>query len=187
MDEKRRTQISRRLSLVLRHDPASVGITLDESGWTDVDELLVALNSHGTNLTLTDLEEIVHTSDKQRFALDEPRERIRANQGHSVPVELGLTAKVPPDDLFHGTVERFLPSILELGLLPGQRHHVHLSADVDTATGVGARRGRPIVLRVAAGRMAQAGSVFFQSANGVWLTDHVAPQHLSRMDRATQG
>jgi putative RNA 2'-phosphotransferase len=169
---------SKRLSYVLRHRPDSVGLTLDDAGWVDVDDLLSALR-----MTRADLDEVVRRNDKQRFALDPSGTRIRASQGHSVPVALGYTARTPPDELFHGTVERFLPSILAEGLRPGKRHAVHLSPDVATARTVGARRGRPVVLRVDAAALAVGGATFTRSANGVWLVPAVPPQHLEVFDR----
>ena len=164
---------SKRLSYVLRHRPDSVGLTLDDAGWVDVAELLAALR-----LTRDELEEVVARNDKQRFALDDTGTRIRASQGHSVPVDLGYAAAVPPDVLFHGTVERFLAAILAEGLRPGNRHAVHLSGDVQTARRVGARRGAPLVLRVDAAAMVAGGSTFSRSTNGVWLVDAVPAQHL---------
>ena len=173
-----RLQTSKFLSLVLRHDPAKVGIALDDAGWTDVATLLDALARHGHPLTRAELDELVRTSDKQRYALSPDGTRIRANQGHSVEVELDLPAAVPPAVLYHGTVAEFLDSIRAQGLIKGSRHHVHMSADVETAKKVGGRRGKPVILIVRAEAMAAAGHVFFRSANGVWLTDHVPPAFL---------
>jgi putative RNA 2'-phosphotransferase len=173
---------SKRLSFVLRHRPDSVGLTLDDAGWADVDALLAALAQHGRALTRAELDDVVRRNDKQRFAFDPSGTRIRASQGHSVPVALGYAAEAPPDELFHGTVERFLPTILAEGLRPGNRHAVHLSADVATARRVGARRGRPVVLRVDAAALAAEGAAFTRSANGVWLVAAVPPQRLSVLD-----
>jgi putative RNA 2'-phosphotransferase len=167
-------RVSKRLSYVLRHQPGSVGLTLDDAGWVDVDALLAALH-----LTRAELEHVVATNDKQRFAFDDTGTRIRANQGHSRPVDLGYSPEQPPDVLFHGTVERFLPAILARGLIPGRRHAVHLSEDVATARVVGGRRGRPVVLRVDAGAMVADGHSFTRSANGVWLTDTVPQAYLN--------
>jgi putative RNA 2'-phosphotransferase len=172
---------SKRLSYVLRHRPDSVGLTLDEAGWVDVDALLDALAAHGLRLSRADLEHVVATNDKRRFAFDATGTRLRASQGHSVGVDLGYAVRQPPDELFHGTVERSLPEILAEGLRPGNRHAVHLSADVDTARAVGARRGRPVVLRVSAGAMAGDGFSFSRSANGVWLVAAVPPRYLARL------
>ena len=168
--------VSKRLSYVLRHHPDSVGLTLDAHGWVAVDDLLAALR-----LTRAELDEVVARNDKQRFALDGTGTRIRASQGHSVPVDLLLVPSVPPDVLFHGTVERFLTSILTEGLRPGNRHAVHLGADRETAERVGARRGRPVVLRVDAAAMARDGVAFTRSDNGVWLVDAVPPRYLTRL------
>ena len=168
-------RVGKRLSYVLRHHPGSVGLTLDEHGWVAVDDLLPALR-----LTRAELDEVVARNDKRRFALDRTGTRIRASQGHSVPVDLGYTPAVPPDELFHGTVERFLPAILAEGLRPGARHAVHLSPDVDTARRVGARRGRPVVLRVDAAAMARDVD-FTRSANGVWLVGAVPPRYLTQL------
>ncbi|WP_104524286.1 RNA 2'-phosphotransferase [Blastococcus atacamensis] len=166
---------SKRLSFVLRHRPDSVGLVLDPAGWVDVDQLLAALR-----LTREQLERVVATNDKRRFEI--AGDRIRAVQGHSVAVELGYAPERPPAQLFHGTVERFLPAILAEGLRPQRRHAVHLSPDVATARTVGARRGRPVVLRVDAVRLADDGAVFSRSANGVWLVDAVPPSYLTVLD-----
>ncbi|MGY1841651.1 MULTISPECIES: RNA 2'-phosphotransferase [unclassified Modestobacter] len=174
--------MSKRLSYVLRHRPDAVGLTLDDAGWVDVDDVLRALH-----LTRAQLDDAVAGNDKQRFALDPTGTRIRASQGHSVPVDLGHVAAAPPAELFHGTVERFLAPILTEGLRPGNRHAVHLSADVATARTVGARRGNPVVLRVDAAGLAADGAVFSRSANGVWLVDAVPPRYLQRLDRPTSG
>jgi putative RNA 2'-phosphotransferase len=171
-------RVSKRLSFVLRHRPERVGLLLDDAGWVDVDALLAALARHGLPLTRAGLDQVVSTDDKQRFAFDASGTRIRASQGHTRPVDLGYRARQPPDRLFHGTVERFLPAILADGLRPGRRHAVHLSADVETALTVGGRRGRPVVLRVDAAAMSAAGHSFTRSANGVWLVAAVPPEYL---------
>ena len=172
-------RVSKRLSYVLRHQPGSIGVVLDSAGWTDVDTLLGALAAHGLPLTRAELDAVVATNDKRRFAFDASGTRIRASQGHSRRVDLGYAPQQPPQELFHGTVERFLPSILAEGLRPGRRHAVHLSADVPTARAVGERRGRAVVLRVASGSMAADGHAFTRAANGVWLVDAVPPRYLS--------
>ncbi len=166
-------RLSRRLSYVLRHHPEQYGLELQEGGWVAMDALLAALDRRGQGTTQRAIEELVRTSDKQRFALSEDGRRIRANQGHSVPIDLQLEPAVPPETLYHGTVHEALAGIRRTGLVKGARHHVHLSPDVATATAVGARRGRAIVLEVAAGAMRERGYDFYRSANGVWLTDHV--------------
>ncbi len=168
---------SKKLSYVLRHAPESIGITLDEAGWVPVADLLAALAARGWAVSPDQLDRVVTSSDKQRFALADGR--IRANQGHSVPVQLGLAPSTPPAELFHGTVSRSLSAIWAEGLARGNRHHVHLSPDRETATRVGARRGRPVVLTVAAGQMLADGYLFYRSANGVWLTDAVPARYLS--------
>lgn len=170
---------SKFLSYVLRHAPESIGLTLDENGWTGVDELLAKAGAAGRRLDRAMLEEIVATSDKKRFTLSDDGSRIRAAQGHSVEVALGLEPVTPPETLYHGTATRFLDAIRAEGLKPGSRQQVHLSADAATATAVGSRHGKPAVLRVAAGVMHQEGHAFFQADNGVWLTDHVPPRFLS--------
>jgi putative RNA 2'-phosphotransferase len=172
-------RVSKRLSYVLRHQPESIGITVDDAGWTDVEALVAALVAHGLPITRSELDHVVTTNDKRRFAFDESGTRIRASQGHSRPVDLGYVPESPPPELFHGTVERFLPAILADGLRPGRRHAVHLSSDVATARTVGERRGHPVVLRVDAAAMAADGHRFTRSANGVWLVDAVPSMYLS--------
>ncbi len=167
------TSTSKFLSLILRHQPQTVGVTPDRNGWVPIEELLDKCRAHGRPVTRALLEEIVATSPKQRFAISEDGLRVRANQGHSIEVELGYEPAHPPEWLFHGTVGSALQAIRAEGLKKMSRHHVHLSSDETTARTVGARRGKPIVLRVAAGRMSNDGHVFFQSTNGVWLTEHV--------------
>ncbi|MFJ9778034.1 RNA 2'-phosphotransferase [Amycolatopsis sp. NPDC101161] len=176
MNEKETTRISKRLSLHLRHDPAAIGLTLSPDGWAPVDALLRALA-----ITREQLDEVVETNNKRRFAFDETGTRIRASQGHSVDVDLGLADAVPPEVLYHGTVAKFLDAILREGLRPMKRHAVHLSATVDTARTVGARRGKPVILRVDAAGMTAAGHAFQVSANDVWLTAAVPPEYLYRV------
>lgn len=167
---------SKRLSFILRHAPESIHIVLDEAGWVDVSVLLHALAEHGQPITRTELERVVADSDKQRFELD--GERVRARQGHSVPVNLDLPPAAPPVVLFHGTPEANVESIRRHGLTRGARHHVHLSPDRETAERVGGRRGSAVVLAVEAARMSADGFVFFVTGNGVWLTDAVPPGYL---------
>jgi putative RNA 2'-phosphotransferase len=169
---------SKFLSLVLRHKPELIGITLDLAGWVSVSELLRACEAHGRRLTLGQLREVVAGNDKRRFSFSEDGQRIRANQGHSLPVELGYSPAAPPGTLYHGTVRKFLPSISAEGLKKGARHHVHLSPDEETARRVGGRRGEPVLIKVESGRMHRDGHEFFRSANGVWLTEHVPPEYL---------
>ncbi|HEY9438717.1 MAG TPA: RNA 2'-phosphotransferase [Streptomyces sp.] len=176
MDEQRTVKVSKYLSKHLRHRPERIGITLDPHGWVPVGELLRAANEHGFAVTRAELDHAVATNDKQRFQVEDGR--IRASQGHTVAVDLGLPPATPPAYLYHGTVARVLDVIRAEGLRPMARHHVHLSADRETATRVGARRGRPVVLAVDAAAMHEAGHVFRVSANGVWLADAVPPRFL---------
>ena len=169
---------SKFLSLVLRHKPEEIGLVLDGRGWASIDELIEKSGRHGMALTRGLIAEVVATSDKRRFAIDTKGERIRANQGHSVDVDLGLAPSEPPPILFHGTGEKSVEAIRIEGLKAGQRQHVHLSPDEDTAIRVGRRHGRPVVLRIAAGRMRESGHVFFYSTNGVWLTEAVPVQFI---------
>jgi putative RNA 2'-phosphotransferase len=177
MERAQLVRLSKRMSLALRHDPAGAGITLDPAGWVPVEEFLAALR-----IERASLDEVVATSDKQRFKVERGAdgvERIRANQGHSVPVELGLTPADPPATLYHGTSAAVADSIRATGLHKGGRHHVHLSADTATAQRVGARRpGEVVIFTVDAAAMAQDGHVFYRSDNGVWLTDAVPAQYL---------
>ena len=172
-------RLSKRLAFVLRHDPGSIGLTLDPAGWVDVDELLAALAAHGTVVNRERLDRLVIESDKQRFAFDDAGRRIRANQGHSTRVDLGYARETPPPVLFHGTPVRNLAAIRAEGLKPGGRHAVHLSQDEGTARRVGERRGRAVVLRVDAAGMAAAGAEFTRSPNGVWLVAAVPPEYLT--------
>jgi putative RNA 2'-phosphotransferase len=170
--------VSKLLSLVLRHQPDALGIVLDPEGWTDVATLLQKMRIRGMAVDLALLKHVVATNDKQRFAFNADYSRIRANQGHSVAVDLGLVAVEPPVYLYHGTSETSIAAILREGLRKQSRQHVHLSADVATATKVGGRHGRPVVLRVKSGQMHQQGVPFYRSENNVWLTDFVAPEYL---------
>ena len=170
---------SKFLSLVLRHKPDTIGIVLDRNGWVSVEELLAKSADYGLRLSRTELEEIVETNDKKRFAFSEDKTRIRANQGHSVEVELELEAAEPPERLFHGTVERFLGSIRTEGLKKMNRHHVHLSKDKETAEKVGDRRGEAIILTISSGDMFKDGYTFYLSENRVWLTDTVPVKYIN--------
>lgn len=176
MDERRTVKVSKYLSKHLRHQPERIGLTLDEGGWVEIDTLIAAAARHGFRFTRDELDHVVAANDKQRFAIEGTR--IRASQGHSVDVDLGLPPATPPPLLYHGTVARHLDAIRSAGLRPMSRHDVHLSADRETATRVGARRGRPLVLCVDAGAMHRDGHVFHVSANGVWLTKAVPPEYL---------
>jgi putative RNA 2'-phosphotransferase len=178
MNEKSTIKASKFLSLVLRHEPERVGIILDEAGWVEVEVLLTAIAKHGLALSAADLQHIVATSEKKRFAISEDGKRIRANQGHSVEVDLGYSSEAPPELLYHGTTARFLEVIRTEGLQKMQRHDVHLSAEIGTATLVGGRHGKPVVLTIRSGEMHRAGNAFRCSANGVWLVDSVPPQFI---------
>lgn len=176
-----RTKNGRYIAYLLRHRPDAAGLTLDEHGWAKTEELLA-----GTALTMEELEKIVRTDEKQRYSFNADKTRIRANQGHSIQVDVELTEKKPPAVLFHGTAVRFRESIEAQGLLPGKRLYVHLSPDVETALKVGKRHGKPMVYRVDAGRMYGDGVVFYQSENGVWLTKTVSPEYLEREQTDTE-
>jgi putative RNA 2'-phosphotransferase len=170
--------LSKTLSYVLRHKPEEFGLALDAEGWVSVADLLNALQARQHHVTQAQLYEVVATNDKQRFSLSADGTKIRANQGHSVAVELGLAPTPPPELLYHGTATRFLASIRAGGLHSGNRLHVHLSADPATAVAVGSRHGKPVVLTVQAGRLHRAGGLFYLSANGVWLTEAVPAEYL---------
>lgn len=170
-DSSQTVKVSKFLSLILRHSPATIKLKLDENGWADIDELLAGAASHGTKINRTLLEEVVADNDKKRFTISDDGKRIRANQGHSVKgVDLELVPVSPPDVLYHGTASRFAASIRDKGLVPGSRHHVHLSADSATAVSVGQRHGVPVVLTIQARALHEQGQPFYLSANGVWLT-----------------
>jgi putative RNA 2'-phosphotransferase len=170
---------SKWLSKHLRHQPERIGITLEEGGWIEVEILLKAAHRYSMMITREQLDEIVLKNDKQRFSFDESGLKIRANQGHSVEVDLQLDPQTPPDVLLHGTGKQNHDSILRDGLVKGRRHHVHLSRDLETATKVGARHGKPLVFNINAQKMSADGYIFYCSENGVWLTDEVPPQYLS--------
>ncbi|MGW2859898.1 RNA 2'-phosphotransferase [Streptomyces sp. NPDC001205] len=175
-DDRRTVKVSKYLAKHLRHQPERIGLTLDPQGWVEIDVLLRDAAAHHFPITRAALDHVVATNDKRRFAVE--GDRIRASQGHTVTVDLDLPVAEPPAYLYHGTVARNLDAIRAEGLRPMARHHVHLSPDRETATRVGARRGRPVVLSVDAGAMHRAGHVFHVSANGVWLTDSVPPRYL---------
>ena len=171
-------KFSKFLSLILRHRPGQFGLSLDEHGWADIDDVLRAAQTAGHSVSSAVLRRVVTENDKKRFAVSDDGLRIRANQGHSIAVDLELTAVQPPASLFHGTVDRFLDEIRRCGLKRMNRHHVHLSGDIPTATKVGNRRGRAIVLEIQAARMHQQGLTFYRSENGVWLTEAVLPEFI---------
>ena len=178
MNEERLVRISKYLSKHLRHEPERLGLTLAPGGWVGVDELLAACAQNRFPFSRADLDEVVAKNSKQRFSFDETGTQIRANQGHSVEIDLQLEPATPPDTLYHGTGHRAAPIIEREGLRKMSRHHVHLSPDRETARSVGARHGRPVVFRVDAAKMREAGYIFYCSANGVWLVDEVPPEYV---------
>ncbi|MFV3333433.1 RNA 2'-phosphotransferase [Pseudomonas sp. NY15437] len=180
MNDNERKSISKWLSLILRHSPESAGLTLDANGWANVDELLAQSARKGHRFDRAMLDEVVASNDKQRFALSEDGLRIRANQGHSVRIDLQLEPCEPPEVLYHGTVPAAMAAILADGLKPMTRQHVHLSADRETADRVGSRRGKPTILVVRSGQMWRDGHRFYRSANGVWLADAVPSTYLEQ-------
>jgi putative RNA 2'-phosphotransferase len=182
MTENGKTHVSKFLSLVLRHKPEAVGISLEKDGWVETSKLITACAAKGKVFTMEDLIDIVKTDSKTRYAFNEDKSKIRANQGHTIEVKLDFECRRPPEVLYHGTFEKSLDIILKEGLSKMSRHHVHLSENLETARAVGARRGRPVILEVASGRMDMMGFVFSISANGVWLVDYVPPQFLKILD-----
>jgi putative RNA 2'-phosphotransferase len=178
MTDKEKTRTSKFLSLILRHEPERVGLQLGEAGWVRVDDLLDAVNRNGTSLTREQLNHIVATSDKKRFALSDDGQSIRASQGHSVEIDLQYAPQTPPEILYHGTATRFLDAIHQHGLQKMERHDVHLSAETKMTLQVGGRHGKPVLLKIRAGEMHRTGLVFRCSVNNVWLVDHVPPQFI---------
>jgi putative RNA 2'-phosphotransferase len=176
---KQHAEVSKFLSYVLRHEPQAIGLTLDREGWADVAALIAGAQQSGWELNEVLLRAVVASSDKKRFAISDDGLHIRAVQGHSAEsVSITYVEKTPPDVLYHGTATRFLESIMREGLKPGERKYVHLSEDVQTATTVGQRYGKPVVLKIEALRMHQQGFKFFQAENGVWLAPTVPQQHI---------
>ncbi len=179
MNEQQKKKISKFLSLVLRHKPETIHLNLDENGWAYVDELITKSRRDSyQGFTFEELDEIVGTNDKQRFIFNEDKTKIRANQGHSVAIDLALQPQQPPEFLYHGTAEVNVPSILENGIEKRSRQHVHLSQDTETATKVGMRHGKPVILTVLTGKMHEDGMLFYLSDNKVWLTDFVGPEYI---------
>ena len=172
-------KISKFLSLILRHKPEKIGLQLDGQGWAVVEELLQKMNEKGMKISQKDLEYVVENNNKKRFAFNADKSKIRASQGHSIPIDLGYKAQMPPAQLYHGTAEKFVSSILKNGIQKRNRQHVHLSADVETAINVGKRHGKPKVLQINAALMQENGFEFFISENGVWLTDFVPSEYLA--------
>ena len=174
-------ETSKFISLILRHKPETIGITLDEHGWANVDELIEGINKTHP-FTMVELEEIVRTDDKQRYSFNDDKTLIRANQGHSIPVDVELEEVYPPEYLYHGTGEKYVPSIDAQGLIPKSRLYVHLSSDVQTAKKVGSRHGRPVIYQIDCTRMVKDGFLFYLSANHVWLTKEVPVRYLNKLE-----
>ena len=166
------------ISLILRHKPETIGIQLDEHGWANVDELISGISSTGRKIDMEILEEIVRADNKQRYSFNENKTLIRANQGHSIPVDVELKEQQPPQILYHGTASRFLDSIMQEGLKPMSRLYVHLSSDMETAMKVGKRHGEPVVLKINSEEMCNDGIKFYLSENGVWLAKSVAKKYI---------
>lgn len=176
--EKNLKHISKFMSLVLRHRPEEIGLQLDENGWADLQELITKLNSKGANVDEATIQFIVDTNEKKRFAFNDDKTRIRANQGHSIKVDLQLSPAIPPDVLYHGTAMHVIASIMKDGLLKQERHHVHLTASKETAVSVGGRHGKPVVLEIDAAKMVAEGFEFFVTDNDVWLVEIVLPEYI---------
>ena len=172
-------KLGRFLSLVLRHEPGAAGITLDKNGWADVEELLAGVRHTGRQIDMDTLERIVRENNKQRYSFNEDHTKIRANQGHSVQVDVELKETAPPQYLFHGTASRFLPAIQREGIRKMDRQYVHLSSDFQTALSVGRRHGSPVVLTVDASAMARDGVTFYLSENDVWQCEYVSPKYFT--------
>ena len=179
---QKENRVSKVLSLVLRHQPEYLGIQLDSGGWASVAQLITYMNEKGHEVDFSLLCDVVTNNDKQRFTFNDDKSRIRANQGHSVNVDLEMHSIEPPSMLYHGTARRNLPSIMQEGLLKNKRMHVHLSDNRQTAISVGQRHGQPIVLQVDAGKMYEGNCQFYRSKNGIWLTDYVSPTYITVVD-----
>ncbi len=170
------------ISLILRHQPSVIGISLDENGWADVSELIAGINRSGRQIDLSILERIVAQNDKQRYCFNQDHTKIRANQGHSISVDIQLQQKKPPALLYHGTATAFLKSITKDGIKKQSRQHVHLSKDKQTAVDVGIRHGIPAVLTIDAEKMSQDGYLFYLSQNGIWLCDYIPPNYIIKIE-----
>lgn len=179
MNEQQKKKISKFISLVLRHKPEVINLKIDENGWTDIDELIAKSkrDSH-EGFTFEELNEIVESNDKKRFIFNEDKTKIRANQGHSINIDLALKPEQPPEFLYHGTAQTNIDSILEKGIEKRNRQHVHLSQDKETATKVGMRHGKPVILTIRTGKMAEDGILFYLSENKVWLTDFIDAKYI---------
>ncbi|MCW3160729.1 RNA 2'-phosphotransferase [Chryseobacterium oryctis] len=180
MNEAQKKKISKFLSLILRHQPETINLILDENGWANIEELRLKSAKNNIHFTLEELDEVVETNDKKRFIFNEDKTKIRANQGHSIDIDLALKPQQPPEYLYHGTAEANISSILEKGIEKRSRQHVHLSQDKETAAKVGMRHGKPKILTIRTGKMFENGIVFYLSENNVWLTDFVDKKYISR-------
>ena len=174
--------ISKFMSLVLRHKPEEIGLQLDENGWAKVDELIARMNDQGMNVDHHIINTVVETNDKKRFAFNVDKTMIRANQGHSIDIELNLPEAIPPEILYHGTTDKYLENIFKEGLVRKSRQHVHLSITIDTAKAVGTRHGKPVILIIRSKEMHDAGYKFYLSENKVWLTDAIPVEYIERWD-----
>lgn len=180
MNEQQKKKISKFLSLILRHQPEIINLTLDKNGWANVDELKEKCSKNNMDFTLEELDEVVETNDKKRFIFNEDKTKIRANQGHSIDIDLALKPQQPPEFLYHGTAQNNVDSILEKGIEKRSRQHVHLSLDKETAIKVGMRHGKPVILTIRTGKMYEDGVLFYLSENKVWLTDFIEAKYISR-------
>ncbi len=178
------TELSKFISLILRHKPSAANIELDEHGWANVDELITGINQVDArnNIDMEKLEEIVRTDNKQRYSFNEDKTLIRANQGHSIPVDVELQEVEPPEYLWHGTGQKYMESIDNEGLVPKSRLYVHLSGDEETAINVGKRHGKLLMYKVLSGKMQKDGYKFYCSVNGVWLTKTVPVEYLEKQE-----
>jgi putative RNA 2'-phosphotransferase len=179
MIESKKKKISKFLSYILRHHPELIDLNLDEKGWANVNEIIAKSANDNQGFTFDELNEIVETNDKKRFVFNEDKTRIRANQGHSIGIDLNLKPQQPPELLYHGTAQANVDSILKNGIEKRSRQHVHLSLDIETATKVGMRHGKPIILTISTGKMFEDGILFYLSENNVWLTDFVNPCYIT--------
>lgn len=180
--KNKKDSLSKFISLILRHHPEAAYIQLDEHGWADVEQLLAGIKKTGRKINRETLVEIVRTDEKQRYSFNEDKTLIRANQGHSIPVDVGLKEQEPPEFLYHGTAVGFYESIQKQGLRPMSRLYVHLSKDIETAVSVGKRHGKPMVLRIHSGDMYRDGILFYLSENGVWLTKKVGVKYFEQIN-----
>lgn len=182
MDKKQEVKLSKFLSLLLRHNPDAIGLKLDQNGWADVNELIGKSAVKGRKFNLDNLKQVVKNCNKQRYTFNDDYTKIRANQGHSINVDLEFEAQEPPPILYHGTAKHNLNSILKNGIERRNRQYVHLSMDVETATKVGLRHGEVVILKIDTAKMNANGNLFYLSKNNVWLTDFIKPEYISEMD-----